>query len=61
MSKKKTGPGRPKTKRKDDLFVTGSIRLSNAQWKLFRTWGGAEQLRKHLAKVKGGQARHAKA
>lgn len=59
MSKKKAGPGRPKTKKKADLYVTGSIRLSAAQWKLFKAWGGAKQLRTHLAKVKGGQARHA--
>lgn len=52
--------GRPKTKKKADLFVTGSIRLSSAQWKLFHAWGGAEKLRAHLAKVKAGQATHAK-
>lgn len=52
--------GRPKTKKKADLFVTGSIRLSPAQWKLFKGVGGAIWLRERLAKVKAGQATHAK-
>lgn len=53
--------GRPKTKKKADLFVTGSVRLSPADWKVFKGVGGAKWLRERLAKVKGGKARHAAA
>lgn len=52
--------GRPKTKKKAELYITGSIRLSPAQWKTFKGVGGAKWLRERLAKVTAGKARHAK-
>lgn len=54
----RAGAGAKKTKTKAEKLVVGSIRMNPEQWKLFDKWGGAAQLRAHLAKVKGGVNRN---
>lgn len=56
---KRAGAGAKKTKTDAEKLVLGSIRMNKKQWVLFKAWGGAAQLRAHMAKVAGGQARHA--
>lgn len=56
---KRNDSGMKVTKRKAEVGVPGSIRLTPAQWKLYRAWGGTVRLRKHLNTVKGGIAKNA--